>query len=130
MTVRLEKLTVKGQEALARAQTLASERGNPEITSLHLLSGLANEDDGIVAEDLSAMGHVGGGEPHVAGADLARFLSYGQAHPALNDEAHLFIGVGMHRVGAAGVEFDPTEFLMGSHGEPVFPPDLHVGEVF
>ena len=48
MTFRMEKLTLKAQEAVVRAQSLASEKGHPEIDSLHLLAALLGETEGIV----------------------------------------------------------------------------------
>jgi len=48
MTFRFDKLTVKAQEAVAGAQSLAAEQGHPEVDSLHLLSALFGEADGIV----------------------------------------------------------------------------------
>ena len=56
MTFRFDKLTVKGQEAVARAQTLASQAGNPQIEALHLLQGLLDEQDGIVKPVLEKIG--------------------------------------------------------------------------
>ena len=47
MAFRFDKLTIKAQEAVANAQNMASERGNPEITTLHLLAALATESDGV-----------------------------------------------------------------------------------
>jgi ATP-dependent Clp protease ATP-binding subunit ClpB len=56
MTFRFEKLTIKAQEAVVAAQTLASERGHPEMDTLHLLSALLSESDGIVAPLLTKVG--------------------------------------------------------------------------
>ena len=56
MTFRFDKLTVKGQEAIARAQTLASQGGNPQIQPLHLLQGLMTEEEGIVGPLLEKIG--------------------------------------------------------------------------
>ncbi len=56
MTFRFDKLTVKGQEAVARAQTLASQHGNPQIEALHLLRGLLDEQEGIVKPILQKIG--------------------------------------------------------------------------
>ena len=39
MTFRFEQLTIKGKEAVGRAQSLATEAGNPQIEALHLLAG-------------------------------------------------------------------------------------------
>ena len=40
MAFRFDKLTIKAQEAVARAQELAAEAGNPQIEPLHLLAAL------------------------------------------------------------------------------------------
>ena len=38
MAIRWDKFTVKAQEAVQRANELASEHGNPELAPLHLLA--------------------------------------------------------------------------------------------
>ncbi|MCA9227214.1 MAG: ATP-dependent chaperone ClpB, partial [Planctomycetales bacterium] len=48
MAFRFEKLTLKAQEAVVRAQELAGEKGNPEMTPLHLLGGLLSEKEGVI----------------------------------------------------------------------------------
>ena len=48
MTFRFEKLTIKAQEAVAAAQSLATQRGHASVDSLHLLSALLDESNGIV----------------------------------------------------------------------------------
>ena len=40
MAIRWEKFTVKAQEAVKRANDLASEHGNPELLPIHLLAAL------------------------------------------------------------------------------------------
>jgi ATP-dependent Clp protease ATP-binding subunit ClpB len=56
MAFRFDKLTIKAQEAVARAQSLAADRGNPEMDPLHLLASLLEEQDGIVKPLLDKMG--------------------------------------------------------------------------
>jgi ATP-dependent Clp protease ATP-binding subunit ClpB len=56
MPFRFDKLTIKAQEAVAGAQSLAAERGNPEIDPLHLLSTLLSEKDGLVRPLLEKIG--------------------------------------------------------------------------
>ena len=56
MAFRFDKLTTKAQEAVAGAQSLAAERGNPEIDPLHLLSTLLGEKDGLVAPVFEKIG--------------------------------------------------------------------------
>ncbi len=48
MAFRFDKLTVKGQEAVQRAQQLAEDRGNSQLTALHLLAALLDEQEGII----------------------------------------------------------------------------------
>ena len=48
MAFRFEKLTHKAQETVAAAQNLASEKGHPEMTPMHLLITLLDEREGIV----------------------------------------------------------------------------------
>ncbi len=56
MAFRFDKLTIKAQEAVQRAQELAANAGNPQIDPLHLLAGLLAEDEGIVAPILDKIG--------------------------------------------------------------------------
>ena len=48
MSFQFEKLTTKGREVVANAQSLASGKGHPEIQPLHLLECLLKQSDGIV----------------------------------------------------------------------------------
>jgi ATP-dependent Clp protease ATP-binding subunit ClpB len=56
MNFRFEKLTIKAQESVAHAQSLALEHGHPQIEALHLLAGLLAETDGIVYPLLEKIG--------------------------------------------------------------------------
>ena len=56
MAFRFEKLTIKAQEAVQRAQSLAQEKGHPEIDPLHLLAALLQESEGIVVPILQKIG--------------------------------------------------------------------------
>ena len=56
MTFRFDKLTIKAQEAVAAAQSLANSRGNPQVDPVHLLTALLEEVDGIVKPLLEKMG--------------------------------------------------------------------------
>ena len=48
MAIRFDKLTIKGQEAVQAAQQLAEDRGNSQLTAMHLLAALLQEEDGII----------------------------------------------------------------------------------
>jgi len=54
--MRLDKLTVKAQEAFSEAQGLAAEAGNPQITPLHLLDALMRQDNGLAGVLLEKVG--------------------------------------------------------------------------
>ena len=43
MAIRWDKFTVKAQEAVQRANQLASEHGNPELRPIHLLAALLED---------------------------------------------------------------------------------------
>ena len=54
--MRFDKLTIKAQEAVTRAQELAQQRDHAEILPLHLLAGLTAETDGVVQPLLQKLG--------------------------------------------------------------------------
>jgi ATP-dependent Clp protease ATP-binding subunit ClpB len=56
MAIRWDKLTVKAQEAMQRANDLASERGNPELQPVHILAALMEDAEGIVPPLLERVG--------------------------------------------------------------------------
>jgi ATP-dependent Clp protease ATP-binding subunit ClpB len=56
MPIRWDKFTVKAQEAVQRANELASEHGNPELQPLHLLAALLEDKEGIVSPVLEKIG--------------------------------------------------------------------------
>jgi ATP-dependent Clp protease ATP-binding subunit ClpB len=56
MAIRWDKFTVKAQEAVQRANELASEHGNPELQPPHLLAALLEDKEGIVPPVLEKIG--------------------------------------------------------------------------
>src|SRR6185312_17074874 len=56
MAIRWDKFTLKAQEAMQRANELASEHGNPELLPLHLLGALLEDREGIVPPVLEKIG--------------------------------------------------------------------------
>ncbi len=56
MAIRWDKFTLKAQEAVQRANELASEHGNPELLPLHLLAALLEDKEGIVPPVLEKIG--------------------------------------------------------------------------
>ncbi len=54
--MRYDKFTIKSQEALAEAQSLADQKGQQEITPLHLAVALINQPEGLVRPILAKAG--------------------------------------------------------------------------
>jgi ATP-dependent Clp protease ATP-binding subunit ClpB len=105
MPFRFDKLTIKAQEAVAAAQSLAGELGNPQIEPLHLLAALLHETDGVVVplvekiganraqlegivdSEIKRLPKQTGGSPPQPGAELGRVLEAAQREAdAMKDE--------------------------------------------
>ena len=56
MAIRWDKFTVKSQEAVQQASTLAADHGNPELLPLHLLAALMEDRDGVIVPVLEKLG--------------------------------------------------------------------------
>jgi ATP-dependent Clp protease ATP-binding subunit ClpB len=56
MAIRWDKFTVKSQEAMQAATSLATENGNPELLPLHLLAALLEDREGIIVPLLQKVG--------------------------------------------------------------------------
>ncbi len=54
--MRLDKLTIKSQEALAEAQSQAAARGHGEIQPAHLLGALLGQPEGSTVPVLQKLG--------------------------------------------------------------------------
>ncbi|HVB34209.1 MAG TPA: ATP-dependent chaperone ClpB [Patescibacteria group bacterium] len=54
--LQMDKLTVKAQEALGKAQQLAAERHHQQIEPLHILAALLEQEEGVVPPVLSKLG--------------------------------------------------------------------------
>jgi ATP-dependent Clp protease ATP-binding subunit ClpB len=123
--MRLDKLTVKAQEALTAAQSLADQHGHQAIEPEHLLQALIQQGEGVVGPLLAKLGarpeaiqrgletelgripQVRGGTGQYLGDRLRAVLERAQAEAErLRDEyvstEHLLIGIAQERDGAAG----------------------------
>jgi len=77
--MQMDRFTVKSQEALQRSAEAARERGNPELTPLHLLAALLREEDGIIHSVLAKLGVDAGMLGRIAEAELGRLPQVGGA---------------------------------------------------
>ena len=59
--MNINSLTIKAQETLQEAFTLAKESGNQAVEPMHLLSVLVREDDSLATFLLGAWGSMSGG---------------------------------------------------------------------
>ncbi|MDY6913172.1 MAG: ATP-dependent chaperone ClpB [Planctomycetota bacterium] len=78
--MRLDKLTVKAQEALAAAQSIAAHAGHAAVGPLHLLDALLRQDGGLAAALLEKVGIPADRVRSVVASELSRLPSQsGQA---------------------------------------------------
>ena len=113
MTFRFEKLTVKSQEALVRAQSLATKAGNPQIEPLHLLRGLVNEDDGIVKPLLGKIGANVNQLVDMLDSELQRLPeASGGSEPRISSELNEVLNNSLELAEGMTDEFVSTEHLL------------------
>ncbi len=87
MAFRFDKLTLKAQEAVSRAQELAADRGHAQIDPLHLLAALLAENDGIIGPIFERIGTNRGQLDRIVQAELGHFAQVsGGAPPQLSPE--------------------------------------------
>jgi ATP-dependent Clp protease ATP-binding subunit ClpB len=56
MAIRWDKFTLKSQEAIQKASSLANENGQPEVMPMHLLTALVEDKEGIIVPLLQKVG--------------------------------------------------------------------------
>ena len=87
MAFRFDKFTIKAQEAVQRAVDLAADRGNPQVTPVHLLQALVAEHEGIVRPLLEKIGVDRGHLERVVEAELSHLPKVsGGAQPQPDQE--------------------------------------------
>jgi ATP-dependent Clp protease ATP-binding subunit ClpB len=113
MAFRFDKLTLKAQEAVARAQELAADRGHSQIDPLHLLAALLQENDGIVGPILDRIGANRGQLDKIVQAELGHFARVsGGAPPQGSRELNQVLEAAQHEADAMKDEFVSTEHLL------------------
>jgi ATP-dependent Clp protease ATP-binding subunit ClpB len=76
--MRLDKLTVKAQEAVAAAQQVAAEAGNAAVSPLHLLSALLGQENSLTATILEKAGIPADRIRSVVASEIGRLPSQSQ----------------------------------------------------
>ena len=114
MAFRIDKLTVKAQEAVAGAQELAAERGHPEIDTLHLLAALLGESDGVVRPLLDKIGAAHGQLSSTVESELERMpkVSGSGSPPQPNAALRQVLEASAKQAESMKDEFVSTEHLI------------------
>src|SRR5256886_96355 len=114
MPIRWDKFTVKAQEAVQRANELASEHGNPELLPVHILAALVEDKEGIVPPVLEKIG-IG---PQAVLSDLYGELdrlpkvSGGAAQPSLSPAGNQLLERAFKEADNFKDEYVSTEHLL------------------
>ncbi len=116
MPIRWDKFTVKAQEAVQRANELASEHGNPELAPLHLLAALVEDKEGIVTPVLEKIG-IG---PQAVLSDLYKEIeklpkvsgSGGAQQPAMSSQVNQLLEKSFKEADAFKDEYVSTEHML------------------
>src|SRR5215213_9860206 len=113
MPFRFDKLTIKAQKAVARAQELAAEAGNPQIEPIHLLAALLKEDGGIVHPVLEKIGANVGQLESITESELKHLpRSSGGAPPRLSSQLSKILDSAQSEADSMKDEFVSTEHLL------------------
>src|SRR5271168_343034 len=133
MAIRWDKFTLKSQEAIQQASSLANENGQPEVLPMHLLMALLEDKEGIIVPLLQKVGipteqmlvsarHAIAGMPKVSGATSEPGLSNAMQR-VLNDaskEAQDFkdeyVSTEHLLLALAQLKKDPAQMLLASMG--------------
>ena len=113
MAFRFDKLTLKAQEAVVRAQELATDRGNAQIDPLHLLAALVTENFGIVGSILERIGVNRQQLDSIIQAELRHFAQVsGGAPPLGSQELNQVLEAAQREADGMKDEFVSTEHLL------------------
>ena len=134
MAIRWDKFTLKSQEAIQKASSLANENGQPEVLPMHLLMALVEDKEGIIVPLLQKIGvpteqmlasarHAIAGLPKVSGAQPQSRASLQACRRCLNDaskEAQDFkdeyVSTEHLLLALAQIKKDPAQMLLASAG--------------
>ena len=113
MAFRFDKLTIKAQEAVQRAQNIAADAGNPQIEPLHLLAALVEESDGVVQPLLDRIGANQSQLRQIITSEQGHLpKSTGGAPPQLSPDLNQVFEAAQVQAGSMQDEFVSTEHLL------------------
>jgi ATP-dependent Clp protease ATP-binding subunit ClpB len=113
MPFRFDKLTIKAQEAIQRAQELASEAGNPQMEPVHLLAALLDENEGIVRPVLEKIGANIGQLEQIVAAEVKHLpRSSGGSPPGVGSQLSKVLDAAQSEADSMKDDFVSTEHLL------------------
>ncbi len=113
MAFRFDKLTLKAQEAVQRAQELAADAGNPQIEPMHLLAALLGESEGVVRPLLEQIGANNQQLRQMVTAELAHLPKASGGHPpGISDDLNKVLEAAAQAATEMKDEFVSTEHLL------------------
>jgi len=113
MPYRFDKFTIKAQEAVQGAVELAGNRGNPQVTPVHLLHALLAEREGIVRPLLEKIGVDRGHLERIVEAELSHLPKVsGGAQPQPDQELVKVFEAATAESAAMKDEFVSTDHLL------------------
>ncbi|MCC6492863.1 MAG: ATP-dependent chaperone ClpB [Pirellulales bacterium] len=113
MPFRFDKLTLKAQEAVQRAQQRAADAGNPQMEPMHLLAALLDEQEGVVRPLLDAVGVNQQQLRRMVDAELGHLpKASGGAPPGLGKDLNAALEGAQQAAAEMKDEFVSTEHLL------------------
>ncbi len=111
MAFRIDKLTVKAQECLARAQQIAQERSHGTINSLHLLAALL-EDDQVIGPLLQKIGAHTNQVQQILESELRREPSVSGGTPSVSSDLQKMLDTAFAEADKLKDTYVSTEMLL------------------
>jgi len=113
MAFRMDKLTIKAQEAVALAQSMAADQGNPQVSSVHLLASLLAESRGVVGAVLDKIGANRAQLSKIVDSELRQFSKVsGGMPPQADPELHRVLEAAAKEASIMKDDFVSTEHLL------------------
>jgi len=112
-SMRLDNLTLKVQEALASAQSLAVQAGHPNITALHLLDSLVRQEGGIAGPLLERVGISADRIGSITSSELGRLpVQSHQGGGTMDSQLNAVLLRARHQAGEMKDDFVSVEHLL------------------
>jgi ATP-dependent Clp protease ATP-binding subunit ClpB len=114
MAIRWDKFTVKAQQAVQRANDLASALGNPELMPAHLLAALIEDKEGIVLPVLEKIGIAAQAVLHDLTSEIERLpkVSGGATQATISKAANQLLEQAFKEADNFKDEYVSTEHLL------------------